>query len=148
MKHSTVYAAVVACSALVAGACGSPLAMDPSENGGVDPVVTVFLVQVENGNQMDALYQGRVTRDEEGCLRLETPDRHTVLWPAGAKFYTRDGEFHIVDAAGREVGTIGGTFGLGGGETAELGTHLLAADDYRLAKERCPGRYWVVGGMK
>lgn len=147
MKRSTLHA-VAACTALAAAACASPLAMDARLNGGDDPQGTVFLVQVENGNHRDALYEGRVVRDEAGCLRLETTDRHTVLWPAGSRFYTRDGEFHVNDAAGRQVGTIGGTFGLGGGETAELGAHLLSADDYRLATERCPGRYWVVSGMK
>lgn len=147
MKRSTLYA-VAACAALAAAGCASPVATDARLNSGDDPSAVVFLVQVNAGNHTDALYEGRVTRDEAGCLRLETTDRHTVLWPAGAKFYTRDGEFHVTDAAGREVGTIGGTFGLGGGETAEPGTDLLSADDHRLAVERCPGRYWVVSGMK
>jgi hypothetical protein len=54
----------------------------------------------------------------------------------------------VRDAAGREIGQVGGSFRLGGGEVQSLheGIGVSAADRQRAATH-CPGRYWVVGDV-
>ena len=124
-------------------------ACDPSASTGTgatvdDPSAVVFLA-VEAGQDayMDALFQGRVTRDAQGCLRLDTSDRHTVIWPHGYTLEARGGALVVKDGQGREVGAVGGTFSFGGGETASLDQlRYLSAATRARAEESCPGRYW------
>lgn len=96
---------------------------------------------------MDALFEGRVERDGSGCLRLDLSDEHTVIWPTGFELAeTADGGLRVLDADGREVGRVGGRFRLGGGEVATLHEGIpMTEADRRAARERCPGRYWIVG---
>jgi hypothetical protein len=94
---------------------------------------------------MDALFEGRVVADRAGCLRLESPDAHTVVWPKG---FGLGGDLRVRSDRGAEVGRIGGSFRLGGGEVPSLhdGVPLSEADRVR-AESRCPGRFWIVGEM-
>lgn len=107
----------------------------------------VFLVQSEDPTAtMEALFEGRVVADQRGCLRLATADQHTVVWPKGFAVERRNGELWVLSPAGREVGRVGGTFGLEGGEVPFLhgGVPMASADRAR-ANESCPGRFWIVG---
>lgn len=108
---------------------------------------TVFLAQSEAPDAvMEALFEGRVKRDDDGCLRLDTPDAHTVVWPFGFSLVTVGGELVVRDAEGDAVGAIGGRFRLGGGEVASLHDGIaLAPEDRDRAESLCPGRYWIVG---
>ncbi|HEU4558727.1 MAG TPA: hypothetical protein VFS20_12795 [Longimicrobium sp.] len=107
----------------------------------------VFIVQGAPATAvMDALFQGRVTLDAQGCLRLEnTGDQHTVVWPHGFTLEERGGALFVKDAAGREVGRVGGSFRFGGGETPVLHQGVVSEESRKLAESRCPGRYWIVG---
>lgn len=109
----------------------------------------LFLVQdVVGADAMDALFQGRITIDDSGCLRLETEGSYgvTAVWPH--RYELRgDGELRVADAAGELVGVIGDTFHLGGGEVPELTEALgFTPGDQELAHASCPGRYWIVSG--
>lgn len=108
---------------------------------------TVFLAQSEAPDAvMEALFEGRVARDDDGCLRLDTPDAHTVVWPFGFSLTADDGELVVRDAGGDAVGAIGSRFRLGGGEVAALHDGIaLAPEDRDRAESLCPGRYWIVG---
>ena len=90
---------------------------------------------------MDALYEGRVAADANGCIRLETSDRHTVIWPYQFKLSGNA----VLDADGRTIGTLGGQFKFGGGEVASLNIPLISDADRARAGARCPGRFWIVG---
>ena len=134
---------------------GAPLlaclaACDPSASTGTranlvdDPSAVVFLAFDESQSAyMDALFQGWVTRDAQGCLRLDAGDRDTVIWPHGYTLEIRGEVLVVKDAQGRQVGTVGGSFRFGGGEVTSLEqvSHLSAATRAR-AEESCPGRYW------
>jgi hypothetical protein len=146
MNHSISRALSACAMALALAACGGAEGLGPSFSRN-DPPALFFVQGAPATSVMDALFQGRVARDAVGCLRLENQgDRHTVVWPHGFTIAERDGELFVKDAAGREVGQIGGSFRFGGGETPALHAGLNLSDESRqLAESRCPGRYWIVG---
>jgi hypothetical protein len=131
--------------ALALAACGQAESTGPSFTR--NEPSEIFLVQAAPpAAVMDALFQGRVSRDLQGCLRMEgLGDRHTVIWPHGFTLVERGGELFVRDAAGRDVGRIGGSFRFGGGESSTLHQGLLSDESRQLAESRCPGRYWIVG---
>lgn len=135
--------------ALVAlAACSNAPAADPvSLARGPGGEGTVFLAQTEAPEAiMDALFEGRVVRDPAGCLRLDGPDPATVVWPKDFSLEERGGELLVVAEDGGVAGRVGGPFRLGGGEVPFLHDGIPVSDeDRRLAAERCPGRYWIVG---
>ena len=92
---------------------------------------------------MDALFVGRVIADSRGCLRLDSTDQHTVIWPQGFTIAQRGESWAVLDAAGNPVGTIGAAFRLGGGEVTEVPADMLTAADSQIAAATCPGRYWM-----
>lgn len=112
-----------------------------------EPHGSAAIVMLSRTNEpdafMDALFQGRVVADGEGCLRLDSPDRHTVIWPRGFRIAPRGSSWAVLDAAGQEVGTIGASFHLGGGEVTEVPPEMLSPADREVAAARCPGRYWL-----
>lgn len=135
--------------ALGLAACSSPsgpeLAGPQEVAGAVLMTHDGFFNQGSTNVGMDALFEGDVARDEEGCLRIASADRHTVIWPAGYRLTERDGNLVVLDAEGQAAGTVGGTFRLGGGEAETLHEDLRVSDAVReTATERCPGRYWIV----
>lgn len=148
MKPSTArIRALLPVLALAVGACN--LLEPPTDEPHVVEGTLFIAQQQPSGLVMDALYQGRVTRDAQGCLRLDIePDRHTVVWPYGFTLREQGGELHVRDASGRDLGAVGGSFELGGGEVAELhGGLALSAEARAAAESRCPGRFWIVGGV-
>lgn len=145
----TMFARIAILSLAVA-ACGD--AVDPAGDETPEPALVVeerfgvvFLTQnVFPRAMMDALYEGRVVADEEGCLRLDTPTASTVVWPRDYDVEERDVGIVVVNGEGSEVGTVGGAFSLAGGEVSELSDALgFTSEDRSRAAERCPGRYWI-----
>ena len=134
-------------AALVLSACST--ADDPASLGAPQEGGLLFLVQTEPATVvMEALYEGEVRRDDRGCIRLATEDRHTVVWPFGFKLGVRSDGPHVLDERGRDVGRIGGSFRLGGGEVPYLHDGIPLGSAHRAAAEaRCPGRYWIVGAV-
>lgn len=94
---------------------------------------------------MQALFEGRVVLDPAGCIRLHSPDDATVVWPHGFTLSRQEGGLHVLDAGGRDLGSIGGAFRFGGGEVTGLTRASLDEADADAAMLRCPGRYWIVG---
>lgn len=135
---------------LVAAACSSAgttgVDPDPSfeveERDGV-----VFMTQnVVPEAMMDALYMGRVFLAEDGCLRLETAETASPVWPQGYDFSVSDGRIRVLDRDGEVVGTVGEEFHLPGGLVPELSDAMgFDQADRDLAESRCPGDYWIVG---
>lgn len=146
MNHSISRALSACAVALALAACGGAEGLGPSFSRN-DPPALFFVQGAPPAAVMDALFQGRVARDAVGCLRLDNlGDQPTVVWPHGFTIAERDGELFVKDAAGREIGRIGGSFRFGGGEILALHEGLKLSDEARQqAESRCPGRYWIVG---
>lgn len=112
-----------------------------------DGQATYFLTQPVVPNAfMDALYQGKVTKDGGGCLRLQPPGDATVIWPYGFTLDAREGQEWVVDAGNKDVGRIGGIFRFGGGEVPYLHEGLgFTPEASAQIEATCPGRFWIVG---
>jgi hypothetical protein len=150
MAGSRFRACIGALAVVLLAACSST-----GDDAPLDPLRflqltgVVFITQdVVQDVVMDALFQGRVITDAAGCLRLDSPDPATVIWPKGFTIVSSGDTLHIRDASGRDIGQIGGSFRLGGGEVQTLhdGIGVSAADRQR-AQTQCPGRYWIVGSV-
>ena len=136
---------LLVCSlALAAAACNSDTGSGPSFTSGEDPSATVF-VSLDAALDLypDALYQGRVVRDEQGCLRTEGPGQYTVVWPYGYQLVERGGKLHVQDAQGNDVGKIGGSFKFGGGEMQTIDHLPISTQKRERAVGSCPGRFWL-----
>lgn len=145
----------LALAAVAAGACSSPtdsgavqlLEADTIEARVGSGIVFIAMRVVPTGH-MEALSETPVLVDAQGCLRLGSPDGHTVVWPLGWTFDAAGDEIRILDDDGALVGQVGEEFRMGGGEVTSLPDHMGFTDaDRELAEAHCPGRYWIVGEM-
>jgi hypothetical protein len=144
MTRSTIRP-LAATAALALAACSGADGRGPGAAGG-EKSMPVFLVQREpQGAVMEALYQGKVVRDAQGCLRIEGADPATVVWPYGFTLEERGADLQVKDAAGRVLGRIGGTFKFGGGHVPPGNYAFLPEPDRATAATRCPGDVWIVG---
>jgi hypothetical protein len=106
----------------------------------------LFLVQsAPQEASMEALYEGRIAPNAQGCIQTEGPSPATVVWPYGFTLEERGGELHVKDGAGRILGAIGGSFRFGGGQVPGGGYTFLAEPARTEAATRCPGDVWIVG---
>ena len=120
--------------ALVAACADEPAAPQP-----------LFLTQTRPATEaMQALFDGPLSVDSAGCIRMAGPDSHTVVWPYGFTLVPRGDEWYVRDAEGGDVGRIGARMRIGGGEVPTL-VEGAGVNDVEEAMRRCPGRFWIVG---
>jgi hypothetical protein len=132
--------------ALALAACSDADGRGPGPAAGEKRGGTVFLVQREPQDAvMEALYEGKVVRDAQGCLRIEGADSAAVVWPYGFTLEERGEDLQVKDGAGRVVGRIGGTFKFGGGHVPPGNYAFLPEAERATAAARCPGDVWIVG---
>lgn len=151
-KSTSRAVGVVALLVIPAGACSMLTDYESAQLLTADAIEariesgSVFLsMRVDPAESMDALFEGAVVADESGCLRLDSPDAHTVVWPMDYSFDSAGGTIRILDADGGLVGRVGESFHLGGGEVTSLHDEMgFTAADRELAGTHCPGRYWIV----
>ena len=144
--------ALLALAAMAAVACSSPTDFGALQLLRADTIearigsgVVFLAMRVVPTEHMDALSEERVLVDAQGCLRLDTADRHTVVWPHGWRFDGAGDETRILDEDGALAGQVGEEFSLAGGEVTSLPDAMGFTDsDRELAAAHCPGRYWIV----
>jgi len=138
--------AEIAFVAVLLGACSSSDA-DPFDAVHFQQLTGVIFVaqNVVPVAVMEALFEGRVIPDAAGCLRFDSPDPATVVWPKGFSISESAGMMIVRNDAGRQIGRIGGTFRLGGGEVSSV--QQVSAEDRERLETSCPGRYWIVGDV-
>ena len=149
LASTPLYRASAALVAILLVACSSSADDDLVEPLASRNADVIFLAQnVTQTAVMDALFEGRIVVDTAGCIRLDSPDPATVVWPKGFTISGSGAALRVRDGAGRDIGRIGDAFRLGGGEVPTLhdGISVSAADRQR-AETHCPGRYWVVGDV-
>lgn len=129
---------------LLAG-CKDPAEPGDSLYSATQSGSVVFIARTdEPSGYYDALFSGAITVDSAGCLRMEGLERHTPVWPKGYRLEITSGGGVVRRGDGSMVGTIGGQFVLGGGETQSLEWVTLSAADRERLTSSCPGRYWLV----
>lgn len=152
MTHHSRVAAVCLLLAATLSACESPT--DTDEGLVIGDALQarlagdlVFLtMRITPTEHMEALFEGAVVSDEAGCLRLDSPDAATVVWPRHWAMELQGNTIRILNADGQFVASIGDGFSLPGGEVQTLpATMGFTEDDRQLAANQCPGRYWIVG---
>jgi hypothetical protein len=143
MSRSFVFCVVT--SVVLAQGCGEA---PPSP---ALPSVTdlVFLTQSEPQTaNMDALYIGRVYVDEKQCIRLGDAMGATVIWPSGFTARQNGDAIQVIDHTGRDVGRLGESFRMAGGEVTQLNPELhISYMDRAVAHESCPGKYWIAADV-
>lgn len=148
---SALRSGIVILTAAAAGACGSTTDITPPEITRADniealagPGVVFITMRTTPAESMEALFEGRVLMDAAGCLRIDTADGATVVWPKDYGFEIAAGVIRILDEQGDVIGHVGGTFELGGGEVPFLTEAAgFTGADQDLADSRCPGKYWI-----
>ena len=119
-----------------------------------DPLVddgTLFLAQaVAPAVQMDALYQGTITVDSNGCYRLGLDGQPaTMVWPVGYRLINTIEGTAVVNQDGNEVGRIGGEFAFGGGLISTVPAGMLRSEKLRArAVAACPGSFWIAWPLR
>jgi hypothetical protein len=148
MNRSIVRAGTLLAMLMTAVACNSGDGLGPDLNSGQNLEATVFLaLEAQPTVFMEALFQGTISRDANGCLRAEGSEGATVIWPHGTRLEARGGALAVVDASGRVLGRIGGQFRMAGGYS-QAAYHYLSDADTERAQTRCPGNYWVAGSIE
>jgi len=83
--------------------------------------------------------------DDASCLRLGDAEGATGVWPVGYMGDVATDGVTILNGDGEEVGQVGGSFRIGGGEIPELLASLgFTQEDRDLAEALCAGSYWIV----
>ncbi|HST62750.1 MAG TPA: hypothetical protein VLK84_28855 [Longimicrobium sp.] len=140
-----VITAFAACSGPEAEAGSGPGAEVPSA-AAEKPDSILFLVQgAPQAESMEALYEGRIAPNPQGCIQTEGPSPATIVWPHGFTLEDRGGELEVKDATGRITGRIGGSFRFGGGQVPSNNYAFLPEPARTKAAARCPGDVWIVG---
>ncbi len=128
-----------------AGAEPNPQAEAPGA-AAEKPDSILFLVQgAPQEASMEALYEGRIAPNPQGCIQTEGPSPATVVWPYGFTLEDRGDVLEVKDATGRSIGQIGGSFRFGGGQVPSNGYTFLPEPARTAAATRCPGDVWIVG---
>lgn len=149
--HRSRLAATVLAIAATLSACESPT--DPAPDLFVADALEARLsgelaflaMRITPDAHMDALFEGAVEEDDAGCLRLDSPDDATVVWPRGWGYDRQGATVRILNADGQLVARIGEQMSLGGGEVDTLPAAMgFTQADRDLAENHCPGRYWIV----
>lgn len=142
---SMSYRALVLLAALSVPGCFGPTEVDTGPDARL-----LFLVQRTPATSvMEALFQGRVEVDQQGCFRLDSePERPTVVWPFGFRLASDQASLVVLDATGDEVARVGALLRMSGGIVPALPSdEILTPESQAAARARCPGAYWIVGDM-
>lgn len=133
---------------MVLAACSDPLStVSTSPNLQVLSADGVKLItqNLVPADAMDALFEGSVVADDQGCIRLDAEDDATVIWPHGFTLQSTTEGLVIQDESGESAGRLGDDFSLPGGEVTFLTDAMgFTEADRNLAEQHCPGRYWIV----
>lgn len=154
---------------LAVGACGTAPADGPTAEGPpprtasaapdgsagtTTPAREVFFPTLipHSTDLPDALGGGKLIVDGRGCLRLRSVENSaTPLWPPGFELRAGEGGIRVLDGRGRLRAKVGERVVLGGGYTTrgrlEEGGAPLEAKTERELFERCPGWYFITGGV-
>ena len=116
------------------------------EYAGVDGRTIYFPRQAPAVAGMDALLEGSLVLDENGCLRVQhesvpVDDAPIVIWHYDFSLEINGESITVLNGDGEPVGRVGEWTRLGGGEGGRtLAEPEMPAD--------CPGPYWILGSIE
>ncbi len=117
-----------------------------TEYTGPDEQIIYFPRQAPAVGGMEALLEGTLILDDNGCLRVQhesmsLAESPVVIWHYDFSLETAGEEITVLNGDGEPVGRVGEWTRMGGGE----GGRMLAAPEM---PEACPGPYWILGGIE
>ena len=116
-----------------------------TEYNGPDGQTITFLRQAPAVAGMDALLEGTLVLDDNGCLRVQhenlpLDEAPVVIWHYDFTLSVTDDEILVQNGTGEPVGRVGEWMRLGGGESRTIVEPELPA--------ACPGPYWILGSVE
>lgn len=129
-----------------------PENIPPSNSGGLDEYTgpdgrTIYFPrQAPAVAGMDALLEGTLILDDNGCLRVQyesvsLAEAPVVIWHYDFSLAVEGETITVLNGAGEPVGRVGEWTRMGGGG----GGPTLAAPEM---PEACPGPYWILGSTE
>jgi hypothetical protein len=119
-------------------------------HGGVDTIEAAdgqtiyFPRQAPSGMHMEALAQGDLILDDNGCLRLLEAGESNgplLLWPFDTSIHVNGDVIYVVNEAGERVAEVNQPMRMGGGFSSQ-------AELPGLPIEGCPGPYFIIGELQ
>lgn len=115
------------------------------EYSGPDGQMIYFPRQAPAVAGMDALLEGTLVLDENGCLRVQhesvsLTDAPVVIWHYDFSLEIDGEEIMVLNGDGEPVGQVGEWTRMGGGESRTINEPQMP--------EACPGPYWILGSIE
>ncbi len=104
-----------------------------------------FPKQAPAAAYMEALLEGILILDDNGCLRVQhesmsLAEAPVIIWHYDFSLDINDEEIIVLNGDEEPVGRVGEWTRMGGGETRSI--------DEPEIPEGCPGPYWILGGIE
>lgn len=138
--HAGVRLALGATAALTMTLCGcSSMSPAPVPSATASPALRIVTSDVPNLSGMEALLEGTLAVDSDGCVHARTEGGAvTLVWPQGYTVRGDAASFEVLDASNTQVIDSGSTLAIGGG-VADTVNHAWSGS------ECATGMLWMVG---
>lgn len=115
------------------------------EYTGADGQTIIFPRQAPAVAGMDALLEGTLILDENGCLRVQhesmsPAEAPVIIWHYDFSLAINGEEIVVLNGDGEPVGRVGEWTRMGGGESPTIIEPEMP--------QACPGPYWILGSME
>ena len=115
------------------------------EYTGADGQTIIFPRQAPAVAGMDALLEGTLILDENGCLRVQhesmsPAEAPVIIWHYDFSLAINGEEIVVLNGDGEPVGRVGEWTRMGGGESGTVVEPEMP--------EACPGPYWILGSTE
>ena len=87
--------------------------------------------------------------DNNGCLRFNNGDNNfLIVWPYGFSIIYVNNTPTVVDKTGKPIVSVGDKVMFGGGADETPDGNIAKSYSAQLPNPRCPGPYWITGGVE
>lgn len=133
---------VIAFAGTLVAFAGTLVACSPSPIPTPSPELRIVTSNSSEPSGMEALLNGSLTVDDEGCVLAQTSgSKVTLVWPHGYSVRGDSASYEIIDRNGEVVAKSGEELAIGGGGSDE-------PDDSWGNAGCVAGDIWIVGGVR